>query len=247
LARSIPVAESCVLTSKSLQSKVFSYDRGGLWIEALVPGEEGLSIADAISFRLAEVRLIRGYGEAHTIIQLEKNTEIVIGLPYAELTRKIRECDLDVLDLKADTDLTPRAQLSKRLKAAFAEAQEALKYASIEEMRFTAYVRERLSADFEKFSFTGRDIDARNIQEGGSVMGGQVLTFTLRERTSPWGTKKFLLEGTLAEFQQLCREAYTKGLRELDLSAFSSRKGLTIADEKRAELKLRKLNAELKP
>lgn len=235
------------MTPRSLQSKVFSFDRSSLWIEALLPGEEGISEADGIAFRLDDVKLIRGYGKAHSIIQLEKGTEIVISLPYAALTQKIRDCDLDVLDLKAETELTPRPQLAKKLKAAFAEAQEALKYASIEEMQFTAYVRERLSADFTKFSFSGREIEARNISEGGSVMGGQVLTFTMREPKSPSGTNKFLLEGTLAEFQSLCREAYTKGQRTLDLSEFSSRKGLSVSLERRAELQLRRVSEDLKP
>ena len=224
---------------KSLQSKVFSFDRSSLWIEALVRGEDGVSEADAISFRFEDIRQIRGFGPQNSLITLAQGTEIVFNLTHEQLTRKFRECGDDVLDLKADTNLTPRNELSKKLKAEFAAAKEAAKYNYLEEMSITAFVRQSQDVDFRSVTFTGKELKLREMKDGGSIMGGQVTTLKLKA-AGPFRNSDILLEGSLADFLKLTRQAYDAGTRDLDLSKYSMLKGNTPPPEKAAEIAARK-------
>jgi hypothetical protein len=219
---------------KGRTAKVFSIDRRDLWIEALLPAEEGLPEPDPISFQIESIDYVRAVGPRHSSIRLKSGTEFFFTLPQPALQSMLRAPEEPVLDLKPYVCFEKKNALLGRLRELFKEEAEAAKYAPVENLSFRAFVRIAGQADFREFNFSGRDINARNIAEGGSIMGGQNLRFTLKDASrSPFpGVSEVLMEGTLAEFNALCGEAYRRGHKVLDLSDYSMRKGTLTAEER---------------
>lgn len=232
---------------KGITSKVFSIDRRDLWIEALLPAEEGMPGPDPILFQADSIDYIRGLGPKNTALRLKSGLELFFSLSPQALMEGLRAPDSQVLDLKPYVCFEKKKELLDRLREEFREAAEAAKFASIENMSFRAFVRTSNKAEFREIAFTGRDIFARKIAEGGSIMGGNNIRLTLRDaEKSPFGVAELLMEGTLAEFRSMCDEAYARGERELDLREYSMRKG-TVPAEERAQKAAQQQGRGLQP
>jgi len=229
------------LDPKSLSSKVYYADQSNLWIEALVPGQEGLSATDSIAFQFAGVARVQSLGPINSVITLKDGPEIIFNLSYDKLQEKIRDCATPTLNLKEFVNLSPKNALVKKLREQFAEAIESEKWAYIESLTITAYVRESNSVEFKPFTFSGKDINARNLSEGGSIFEGTNIKLKMKgNKKTPFGAQEFLMEGRVEELRDLCREAYAAGQTTLDLSEFSLRKGTTLPPDKLAEVAARR-------
>ncbi|MDE1153133.1 MAG: hypothetical protein PW788_11405 [Micavibrio sp.] len=229
------------MDSKSLSSKVYYADQSSLWIEALVPGVEGISATDSIAFQFAGVARVQSFGPLNSIISIKDGPEIIFNLPYDKLQEKIRDCVNPVLNLKEYVNLSTKAVLAKKLREEFADAIEAEKWAYIESLTMTAYVRQSNSIEFRPFTFSGKDINARNLSEGGSIFEGTNIKMKMKgDKKTPFGDQEFLMEGSIEELRALCKEAHAAGKTTLDLSEYSRRKGTTLPPEKLLEVLARR-------
>jgi len=220
---------------KPFQSKSFHFDREDLWVEALIPGQEGLSPADVITFRVAAIKEMQSLGQKNASIKLDTGREIIFDISYGELRTKLREAEDRVLDLRDATNITPKDKLMKKLREEFKEAAEREKHAAFEALSFKAFVRTAKKTDFREFAFTGLDVKPGELSEGSSIMGGSYTKLELRDPAKHgFSTNEIIVEIPLAEFRALCAEATGKGFRELDLRDLSLRKGTVVPPEKRA-------------
>ncbi|TAL35526.1 MAG: hypothetical protein EPN97_07045 [Alphaproteobacteria bacterium] len=212
--------------SKARGAKIFSLDRRDLWIEALVPGEEGVSAADPILFSADSISFIRGLGAKNSVIRLTSGVDITLRLPQSDLLEKLRNPKGDILDLKRFSYVERQEPLLQRLREEFkAEADDA-KYAPLESLTFRAWVRPANKAEFRDFTFRGQDVLMRFASEGDSIMGGRNIRLKMKPGGRvPFEGAEFIIEGTLQEFHAMSREAYFKGLVEIDLRDYSLRKG----------------------
>lgn len=212
--------------SKARGAKIFSLDQRDLWIEALVPGEEGLSPVDPIMFQACAIDSIRGLGPKNSIIRLSSGVEIALNLPQAVLLEKLQNPKGDILDLKRFSCGEKREPLVNRLREEFrAEAEEA-KYALLESLTFRAWVRPANKAEFKDFTFRGKDVLMRAICEGDSIMGGKNIRLKMKPGTrGPFEASEFIIEGTLQELHAQCLEAHSRGQAALDLRDYSLKKG----------------------
>ena len=219
----------------SSHAKILTVEQSGLWIDALVPGQDGLWPSDVISFQFGEVGALQSFGPQHCLLKLKSGPEIILDLALPELRLKIQDCAGAVLDLKPFVNLSPKAEVVKSIRAAFAEAADAEKWAYIESLTITAHVRQSQGKEFKPYTFSGKDVQARKIEEGGSIFGDRNIRITMRPgKSNPFGKSEFIIESTLESFQQLCRAAYETGTGVLDISAYSLRKGLVPVEEKAA-------------
>jgi hypothetical protein len=213
--------------SKARGAKIFSLDPRDLWIEALVPGEEGLSAADPILFSADSISFIRGLGPKNSVIRLTSGVDITLSLPQPELLEKLRNPEGDILDLKRFTYLEKKEPLLQRLREEFKAEAEDAKYAPLESLAFRAFVRPANKAEFREFTFRGQDVMMRSATEGDSIMGGKNIRLKMKPgQRAPFDVPEFIIEGRLEEFHAMSRDAHVRGQAELDLREYSLRKGI---------------------
>lgn len=211
--------------SKARGAKIFSLDQGALWVEALVPGLEGLAPSDVIRFQAANIEYIRSVGPYASMICLMSGANVTVKMPQAELVEKIQNHDGAVLDLKSISYVEPKAKILTRLQEEFKKAAADEKFAPLENMTFQALVRAPNQAEFREVTFCGQDVDMRAISEGGSILGGKNIRLSMKNaEKAPFEGTEFIIEGTLDEFRALCAEAYARGDRSIDLREFSRQK-----------------------
>ena len=221
------------------KAKIFSLDQDDLWIEALVPADSGMGPSESISFQVSSIAHVRSLGENHTVIALTKGPDITLAISKQDFMNRMDSGEAgETLDLKSVSVLEDKGILMHRLRTEFKEAQEMAKYAEFNKLTFTAFVRAPQQKDFVEFTFTGADVHPDKISEGGSIMGGNALTFILRNPDKgPFDGGQFMIETTLGEFNDMCRKAREKSDNRLDLRDYSMRKG-TLTSEERAALDL---------
>lgn len=212
--------------SKARGAKIFSLDQRDLWIEALVPGEEGLSVADPILFQASAIGFIRGLGPKNSIIQLSSGVEVILNLPQDELFDKLQDAGGDILDLKRFSCYEKREPLLNRLREEFKAAAEDAKYATLESMTFRAWVRPANKAEFRDFTFHGKDVEMRSLSEGDSIMGGRNIRLKMKPGVrAPFEVREFIIEGTLQDLHAMARDGCSRGQTTLDLREYSLKKG----------------------
>ncbi len=217
----------------SSQSKIMTVDQSGLWIDALVKGQDALWPSDVISFQFAEVGRLQSLGPQNSVLTLKNGPEIILDLSLDALRLKIQDCASEVLDLKPFVNLLPKAEVVKSIRQAFAEAADADKWVHIESLTITSFIRQSQGKEFKPFTFKGSDIFARRLEEGGSIFGDKNLRLKMRPgKTNPFGTAEFIIETTMEEFDKLCRTAYQAGTGKLDISEYSMRKGTVPKEDK---------------
>ncbi len=222
------------MDSKSKLFKTFNLDRGDLWLDVMVPGNEGLSATDTLSFRISTVVEMQSLGEKNSLLKLEGGREIVLNLSHTDLRRRLREAEDTIVDLTAVTNLTPRKQLAAKLKEEFAEAVEREKNKAFNALTFRVFLRTSQKTDFREVTFTGADIKIPTLAQGGSIMGGNNTKFELREPAKfGYSSGEVIMEIDLADFKKLVEDAKQSGNTHLDLRALSMRKGVEIPPEKR--------------
>ncbi|MEZ0224458.1 MAG: hypothetical protein ACAH83_07895 [Alphaproteobacteria bacterium] len=222
--------------SKARGAKVFSLDQRDLWIEALVPGEEGLSTADPLLFQAPSIDFIRGLGPKNSIIRLSSGVEVTLNIPQAELLEKLQNPDGDILDLKPFSSCEKRDALLNRLREEFKAAAEEAKYAPLEKLTFRAWVRPAQQAEFKDFTFRGSDVSMRALGEGDSIMGGKNIRLKMKpDAHAPFEGSEFIIEGTLREFHAMCQDTSAKGLTALDLREYSLKKGKVPPPDEKAQ------------
>jgi hypothetical protein len=214
--------------------KIFSLEQDDLWVEALIPGETGLEPSESISFQVAAIAHVRSLGADHAVIALNGGPEIILAVPKAELMERLTNGAAgETLDLKPASVLEKKGLLLERLRTEFKEAQEMAKHAEFNKLTFTAFVRAPQQKNFTEFTFSGADVHPDKVSEGGSIMGGNALTFTLRNPgKGPFEGGQFMIESTLEEFGEFCRAAHDRGQTRLDLRDYSMRKGTLTAEER---------------
>lgn len=222
--------------SKARGAKIFSLDQRDLWIEALVPGEEGISPADPILFQAGAIDFIRGLGSKNSIIRLSSGVEITLNLPQAELLDKLQNPEGDMLDLKRFSYYEKREPLLNRLREEFKAEAEDEKFAPLENLTFRAFVRPANKAEFKDFTFCGKDVEMRALSEGDSIMGGKNIRLKMKPGVrAPFDVREFIIEGTLHDFHAMAREACFKGQNALDLREYSLKKGIVPPPDENAQ------------
>ncbi len=216
-------------------AKIFSLDQDDLWIEALVPAESGMGPSESISFQVENISHIRSLGPKHSVIAVKGGPDITVALPKDELMERLNTGAAgETLDLKKHTVLENRGVLLERLRGEFRDAQEAAKYDDINALTFTAFVRLPQQKEYIELTFKGTDILPAKTSEGGSIMGGQALTFVLRAPKAGFPDGQFIMETTQDEFKALCRKARELGQDTLDIREYSRRKGNLTTEERAA-------------
>ena len=224
--------------SKGHKAKIFSLDQSTLWIEALVPGTEGLSASDTLSFQAANIDFVRALGPRASLIRLKSGDDIALRMPQPVLMEKLLNPEGALLDLKGFSYLEPKAKLLERLQSDFRKEAEYEKYGMLEEMTFRAFVRPSNKADFREVAFRGQDVRLRDMAEGDSIMGGRNIRLAMKDPAKgPFGVAEFILEGTVHEFRTLAMEAHARGERQIDLRGYSLKKGTMPPDERPAPKK----------
>jgi hypothetical protein len=195
------------------------------WVQVLVPGHEGLSDKDIYAFRAHDIKSLRGFGPAHTVMKLQDGQEFLIALSYASTMERLDQPDSGRVDFSSVTMTEGKEALVKKLKEEFRRAQELLKEPDIAAVTIKAFVRTTQSSHFVPFTFAGKDIRLSDIKEGNSIHGGPTVNMTLYAGTSsPFGNNEVIIEGKLEEFRRLCRDAVARGKDTADLSEYSMRK-----------------------
>lgn len=219
---------------KSKLFKTFHFDRGDLWIDVLVPGQEGLSASDTFSFPVRTITEMQSLGEKNSLLKLDGGREIVLNLSHADLRKKLREAEDTVLDLTAVTNLTPRKNLAAKLKQEFEEAAERERNKSFNALTFRLSVRTSQKTDFREVTFTGADIVRSSLASGGSIMGGTNTKFNFRD-PAKFGlrSEEAITEVELEEFNARVKQAIATGVTDIDMRELSMRKGTEIPPEKR--------------
>lgn len=219
---------------KSKLFKTFNFDRGDLWIDVLIPGQEGISASDIFSFPVKTITEMQSLGEKHSLLKLDGGREIVLNLSHADLRRSLREAEDSVLDLTSVTNLTPRKSLAAKLKQEFEEAAEREKNKAFNALTFRLSVRTAQKTDFREVTFTGADIVRSSLASGGSIMGGTNTKFTFRD-PQKFGlrTEEAITEVELESFNAAVKKALSNGTTDIDLRELSMRKGTEIPPEKR--------------
>lgn len=221
---------------KSKLFKTFNFDRGDLWIDVLVPGQEGLSATDTFSFPVRTITEMQSLGEKNALLKLEGGREIVLNLSHADLRRALREAEDTVLDLTSATNLTPRKQLAAKLKQEFEEAAQRERDKPFNALTFRLSVRTSQKTDFREVTFTGADIVRSSLASGGSIMGGTNTKFHFRD-PAKFGlrSEEAITEVDLGDFNAIVDKALQSGRTDIDLRELSMRKGTEIPPEKRKE------------
>jgi hypothetical protein len=223
--------------SKARGPKIFSLDQRELWIEALVPAEEGFPAPDPILFQRASIDYIRGLGPKNSVIRLVSGTEIFLDVSQPQLLEKIQQAEDPVLDLKPHTLTEGKGALLTRLRDEFQREAEASKYAAFENLTIRAWIRPPNKAEFHEMEFRGQDIAWRDLSEGDSIMSGKNMRLKMKPSGClPFDGNEFIIEGRVAEFTQMCRDAFAKGLAELDARAYSIKKGTALPPEEQKRL-----------
>ena len=226
-----------------LQSKVLSFDRGYLWIEALVPGQSGRSDADPISFQLSAISEIAGFGPKNSYIMLNTGREILFDLSYDELRAKLRDSDDAMLDLNSVSRLATRDGLknqfndeARREAETLAQRRAGLSNNTVvESITFTVWARSPGKAGFNEFTFSGKDVNTEAIAEFDSIMGGRNISLHLKNPAgTPFTGGEFVIEMSLRQFRTLCDEAYMSLQTTLDLREVSLQKGTLLPPSKKA-------------
>lgn len=219
---------------KSKLFKTFNFDRGDLWIDVLIAGQEGISATDTFSFPVKVITEMQSLGEKHSLLKLDGGREIVLNLSHAELRRQLREAEDSVLDLTSVTNLATRKNLAAKIKQEFEEAAEREKNKAFNALTFRLSVRTSQKTDFREVTFTGADIVRSSLASGGSIMGGTNTKFTFRD-PQKFGlrTDEAITEVDLESFNAAVKKALATGTTDIDLRELSMRKGTEIPPEKR--------------
>ncbi|MFN7114506.1 MAG: hypothetical protein ACK4PK_09160 [Alphaproteobacteria bacterium] len=195
------------------------------WVQVLVPGYEGMSDKDIYAFRAHDIKSLREFGPAHTVIKMQDGQEFLIALSYAATMQKLDEPDRGRVDFSTVTMTEGKDALVKKLKEEFRRAQELQKEPAIAAVTVKAFVRASQSSKFVPFTFAGKDIRLSDIKEGSSIHGGPTVNMTFYTGIdAPFGKSEVIIEGKLEEFRRLCAEAVAKGEDTVDLSEYSMRK-----------------------
>lgn len=219
---------------KSKLFKTFHFDRGDLWIDVRIPGQEGISASDIFSFPVKAIAEMQSLGEKHSLLKLDGGREIVLNMSHADLRRSLREAEDTVLDLTAVSNLTTRKNLPAKLKQEFEEAAERERDKAFNTLTFRLSVRTAKKTDFREVTFTGADIVRSALASGGSIMGGTNTKLQFRE-PEKFGlrTSEAITEVDFDSFNAAVKNALANDLKDIDLRELSMRKGTVIPPEKR--------------
>lgn len=228
------LTEQTRVDAKSKLFKTFNFDRGDLWIDVLIAGQEGLSATDTFSFPVKTITEMQSLGEKNSLLKLDGGREIILNLSHADLRKKLREAEDTVLDLTSVTNLTPRKNLAAKLKQEFEEAAEREKNKAFNALNFRMSLRTVQKTDFREVTFTGADILRASLASGNSIMGGTYTKMTFRD-PAKFGlrTDEAITEVDLDAFKAAVKNALENGLTDIDLRELSMRKGTEIPPEKR--------------
>lgn len=195
------------------------------WVWVSIPGTEGVSRQDVWAFRAGEIKSLRSFGPAHSLIRHQEGSEHLIALPFAALIERLEQPDGNKIDLSALTVVEGKDVLVKKLKEEFRRAQELEQNPEIAAVTITANVRASQSSKFVPFTFAGKDIRLSDMKEGSSIHGGPTVNLRLYpSAASPFGNDEVIIEGKLEEFRRLCREAVARGEDIVDMSEYSMKK-----------------------
>jgi hypothetical protein len=194
------------------------------WVQVLVPGLEGISDKDVYAFRACDIKSLRSFGSAHTLMKLQDGQEFLLGLSYDGTLEQLGQPDRGRVDFSTVTMTGGKDALVRKLKEEFLRAQEALKEPAIAAVTVTAYVRAPQSSEFLPFTFAGNAIRLSDIREGSSIHGGMNVHMKFYSSAPSPFNGEAILEGKLEEFRRLCREAADRGEHAVDLSEYSMRK-----------------------
>lgn len=195
------------------------------WVQVLVPGHEGLSDKDIYAFRAHDIKSLRGFGAAHTLMKLQDGQEFLITLSYESTMQQLDQPDGGRVDFSTVTMTEGKDALVKKLKEEFRRAQELQKEPDIAAVTIKAFVRASQSSNFVPFTFAGKDIRLSDIKEGNSIHGGPTVNMMLYAAApSPFENNEVIIEGKLEEFRRLCHDAVARGEDTVDLSEYSMRK-----------------------
>ncbi len=224
------------MDSKSKLFKTFNFDRGDLWIDVLVAGQEGISATDTFSFPVKTITEMQSLGEKNALLKLDGGREIVVNLSHADLRKRLREAEDTVLDLTSVTNLTPRKNLAAKLKQEFEEAAERERNKAFNALTFRLSIRTSQKTDFREVAFTGGDIVRASLASGGSIMGGTNTKFNFRD-PAKFGLRaeEAITEVELDAFNAAVKNALANGQTDVDLRELSMRKGTEIPPEKRKQ------------
>lgn len=219
---------------KSKLFKTFNFDRGDLWIDVRVAGQEGISATDTFSFPVRTITEMQSLGEKHSLLKLDSGREIILNLSHAELRRQLREAEDTVLDLTSVTSLATRKNLAAKIKQEFDEAAERERNKAFNALTFRLSIRTSQKTDFREVTFTGADIVRSALASGGSIMGGTNTKLQFRE-PGKFGlrTEEAITEVDLESFNAAVKKALASGTTDIDLRELSMRKGTVIPPEKR--------------
>lgn len=195
------------------------------WVQVLVPGIDGMSDTDTYAFRAHDIKSLRGFGPAHTLMKLQDGQEFLIARPYTDTMAQLDQPDGGRVDFTDVTMTQGKDALVKKLKEEFRRAQELEKEPEIAAVTITAFVRTTQKSKFVPFTFAGKDIRLSDMREGSSIHGGPTININLyAPAESPFGNNEVIIEGKLEEFRRFCREALARGEDKVDLSEYSMRK-----------------------
>lgn len=195
------------------------------WVQVLVAGQEGISDKDIYAFRAHDIKSLRGFGPAHTLMKLQDGQEFLIALGYETTMQQLDQPDGGRVDFTDVTMTEGRDALVKKLKEEFRRAQELLKEPDIAAVTIKAFVRASKKSDFVPFTFAGKDIRLADIREGNSIHGGPTVNLNLYPSAeSPFGNGEIVIEGKLEEFRRFCREAVERGVTDVDMTEYSMQK-----------------------
>lgn len=228
------LTEQTRVDAKSKLFKTFNFDRGDLWIDVLIAGQEGLSATDTFSFPVKTITEMQSLGEKNSLLKLDGGREIILNLSHADLRKKLREAEDTVLDLTSVTNLATRKSLPAKLKQEFEEAAEREKNKAFNALTFRLSIRTSQKTDFREVTFTGGDIVRASLASGGSIMGGTNTKFNFRDPVK-FGlrTEEAITEVELETFNAVVKKALANGLTDIDMRELSMRKGTEIPPEKR--------------
>jgi len=195
------------------------------WVQVRVPCQEGISDKDIYAFRAHDIKSLRGFGPAHTLMKLQDGQEFLIAFSYETAMAKLDQPDGGRIDFIEATMIEGKDALVKKLKEEFRRAQELLKEPDIAAVTITAFVRASQRSDFVPFTFAGKDIRLSDIKEGNSIHGGPTVNLSLYPPAeTPFGNGEVIIEGKLEEFRRFCREAIEKGATAVDIAEYSMQK-----------------------
>lgn len=215
------------------KKNLFAY-RDDPWVEVLVPGLEGVSETDAFAFRASTIKGVKSFGPDHALIQCEDGKEYMFTLSYQALMQALDMPEGGRVNLTGFSVAGGKEPVIKKLREAFRRAQEQKEEKDIAAVTIKAFIRTAHKSEFVPFEFAGKDVQLSKIEQGGSIHGGQRISFKLYEpQQTPFGGQEFNIECTLDDFRRICREAVARNEKHVDISDLSMRKFKGATPEQR--------------